>query len=57
MDKDGSEMNAEEREYSERKSLSKIKPWYKEGSDEAPPRKILQDEKSDNETNDWWNRR
>ena len=52
MDKDGSEMNSEEREYSERKSLSKIKPWYKEGSDEAPPRKILQDEKSDNEAND-----
>jgi hypothetical protein len=52
MDKDGSKMNSEEREYTERKSLSKLKPWYKEGSDEEAPKKILQDEKTEDEEND-----
>ena len=33
-------MNAEEREYSERKNLSKMKPWHKEGSDGEAPEKI-----------------
>ena len=52
MAEDSSKMNSEEREYSERKSLSKMKPWYKEGSDEEAPRKFLQDENSENEEND-----
>ena len=54
-------MNAEESEYSERKRLSKMKPWPKEGSDEEAPRKNLQDEKTEDEENDkgkfeilWW---
>ena len=55
MDKDGSKMNAEEREYTERRSLSKLKPWRTEESEtyEEPPKKILEDENSGDEENDW----
>jgi hypothetical protein len=52
MDKDGSKMNAEEREYTERKSLSKLKPWYKEGSDQEPPKKNLENKNTEDEEND-----
>jgi hypothetical protein len=48
-------MNAEEREYSERRSLSKLKPWYSEDKEvwtEDAPKKILEDENSGDEEND-----
>ena len=54
MEKDGHKMNAEEREYKERRSLSKISPWYSEDREsvEEPPKKILYDEMIENEEND-----
>jgi hypothetical protein len=54
MEQDGGQMNAEEREYKERRSLSKISPWYSEDieSYEDPPKKNLEDENSENEEND-----
>jgi hypothetical protein len=54
MEKDGSKMNAEERELKERRSLSKLSPWYSEDieSFEEPPKKNLEDENTEAEEND-----
>jgi len=47
-------MNAEERELKERRSLSKISPWYSEDSEsyEEPPKKNLEDKNTGAEEND-----
>jgi len=51
MGKDGSKMNSEEREYTERKSLSKLKPWYKEERDVKTAPKTFEPPE-ENEEND-----
>ena len=49
-------MNAEERELKERRSLSKLSPWYSEDREvptEEAPKKNLEDENTGAEENDW----
>ena len=51
MEQDGSKMNAEEREYKERRSLSKLSPWYSEDKEEETVPKIFEPPE-ENEEND-----
>jgi hypothetical protein len=52
MEKDGHKMNAEEREYKERRSLSKLSPWYSEDKEEKTVPKTFSLPIEENEEND-----